>query len=84
MSHKGNFLIFTFRLNFGESFFIKALCEVLENSCRRTFDELVLRVNEKMSKLPPVEMNGNFYYLAPYYEGCLTKRLRFELLQWPL
>ena len=43
---------------------------------------MVHLVNDEMSKMPPVYFSGKNYYLAPYFEGCLRKELRFFGLSW--
>ena len=43
---------------------------------------MVHLVNDEMSQIPPVYYGGRNYYLAPYFEGCLTKELRFFGLSW--
>ena len=63
------------------SFFIEHLCEVLDKYGEtETFDFIAKRVNRQMCEEPPILVNPILQkrvVLAPMYEHCLTKDLRF-------
>jgi len=72
-----------FRTNVDVSFFIDKFCEIFDKFGKvKNFEEMVHLVNDEMSQMPPVYFSGKNYYLAPYFEGCLRKELRFFGLSW--